>query len=304
MSRRILLLAVAMVALPRAARAEACPPSAALAGDPCLIAEVGDLLAARGISGQTGRCPAITAHLERRGSALAIEVVQLDGTTVERVVDETRTAATVIESFTRGDVGNPLLATRALPSSEPRDDQLATEPTIVAQTTRAAGRGVHVFGAFETSLANDRTGWVGAHLGACIMLGPVCAAARARLANVVGGPGVWNGQVERRSVELLFGIDVPFAVGTWQLSPGFAAGLGQMHTLGATHEMRSETGGMRADVHATLSIPMTHHLALDVFAAADLTQQTSIELGPMVAPLPPEPRLLVRFGLGLHYGGL
>ena len=87
------------------------------------------------------------------------------------------------------------------------------------------------------------------------------------------------------------------------LSPGFAAGLGKMHTRGLTREMRTETGGVRADLHATLSIPLWARFALDVVTAADLTQETRVEWGPTMTPLPDEPRALFRFGVGLRYGG-
>src|SRR5690349_1713786 len=62
----------------------------------------------------------------------------------------------------------------------------------------ASSRGVQLFGAAEASMASDRTGWLGAQVGACVTLGPVCAAARLRVASVVGGPDAWDGRLERR----------------------------------------------------------------------------------------------------------
>ena len=302
--RRLALLALVVAALTGRASAQTCGPAVLLAGDPELVAVVGELLGARGIELAPGACPSIRAHLERRGDALVIEVEPLDGPPIERVVAEAKTAATVIESFTRADVGSPLLATHAVPSTTSDELQVRSGPVVLAPAPGAAARGVHVFGAFETSYATDRTSWLGAHVGACIMLGPVCAAARLRIANVATGPGVWKDALDRRSTELLVGLDIPFTFGRMVFSPGFAAGLGQMHTHGATHEMRSETGGMRADVHATLSVPISRHLALDLFGAADLTQETNVEWGPQMVPLPAEPRLIVRMGVGLRYGGL
>lgn len=275
-----------------------------LAGDPDLVGAVSDILAVRGIALEPGSCPALRAQLTRRGEALVVELTQGDAPAIERVVAEASTAATVIESFTRADVGSPLLATHAVPSTTVDTIRASPVPALDAWSSRASARGVHVFGAFETSYASDRTSWVGAHLGACIMLGPVCAAARIRVANVASGPGVWESQVERRSIEMLGGLDIPFAVGRATLSPGFAAGLGQMHTRGQTHDMRSETGGMRADVHLTCSIPLSRHLAIDVFGAADLTQETIVENGSAMVVLPAEPRLIMRLGLGVRYGGL
>jgi hypothetical protein len=180
-------------------------------------------------------------------------------------------------------------------------------PTVITVTApRLAPRGVHVFGAFESSYAIDRTAWIGAHVGACVMLGPVCASARVRFATVEAGPGVWKDTVSRRGSELLVGPDVPLSIGRMTLLPGFAAGLGEMHTKGPNPHQHSETGGMRADVHVTLSIPLSAHLALDIVGAADLTQETRADIDNAVEtmPLPNEPRLIVRAGIGLRYGGL
>jgi hypothetical protein len=229
-----------------------------------------------------------------------VHLALADGSTVDRVVAEAHTAATVIESFVRADIGSSLLVTTA-PPQPPREREVVPRAVASVSSSAPSPRGVHVFGAFETSFGNDRTGWIGAHVGACVMLGPVCGAARLRHATVISGPDIWN-QTERRNIELL--IDVPFTVGPMLLSPGFAAGIGVMHTHGVTRDMSAETGGLRADVHATLSVPVWRKLALDLFVAADLTQEAHVEWGPEMVPLPAEPRLLLRFGAGLRYEGL
>jgi len=283
------------------ARADACPPAVVLDGDVDTIETVGEVLAARNISLAASHC-AIHATLTPQGGEIAIEVRQADGTVIERSARDAGTAATVIESFTRADVGDPLLESRPVP--------LDTRPpveieTMTAQPPARSPRGVRLSTAFEASFGSDRTRWSGMHLGACIMLGPICAGARLRAAGVTHDP--WTGDIERESIELLAGIDVPFALGRWTFMPGFAAGLGQMHTrVGDRH---TETGGVRADVHATLSIPLWRRLSLDLFAAADLTQETRGAWNDEMmltepVEVPDEPRLLVRFGLGLSYGGL
>jgi hypothetical protein len=295
---------MAAAALTGTARAEVCGPAVALDGDHALVARVATLLATRGIALDPTSCPAIRARLTWRGAELVVAVDGRDGSSTERVVTEASTAATVIESFSRLDIESTLLAIRDMPSSPAVAEIHATAPPAVQAPRQPAARGVQVFGVFETSLASDRTTWLGASVGACVMLGPVCAAARLRVASVLAGPDAWQGQLERRSTELFVGIDIPFAVHGMTLSPGFAAGLGQMHTRGELPGMRSETGGVRADVHATLAIPFRHQLALELFTAADLTQETRIESGSMMGALPAEPRALVRVGVGLRYGGL
>ncbi|MFN0246734.1 MAG: hypothetical protein ACKV2T_07480 [Kofleriaceae bacterium] len=286
------------------ARAEVCPPAVSLNGDSHATVAVGELLTARGIDVDGSNCKVLHAKLSERGSTIVIDVTQADGTTIQRVVDDTITAATVIESFTRTDVGDPLLATRPVPPPP-----VVTELEAKARPAPRPPRGVHLSTAIETSFGSDRTRWTGVHVGACVVLGPICAGGRVRGAGVTWDP--WEGDIERRSTELLAGIDIPFAVRSWRFTPGFAAGLGHMQTSVAREGMRGirvESGGVRADVHASLSIPLWRHLALDLFAAADLTQETRAldrsEIDETMIDIPDEPRLLLRFGIGLSYGGL
>lgn len=291
--RSPLALLATLAALAGPARAEVCPPAVTLAGDAALLAPIAGALASRGIALDRPECPAVAARVEARDGALVVDVGG-----VERVVGDPATAATVIESWSRADVTTPLLAVRAIrrPAPSPAVDERAP-------AAAPASRGLHVFGAFETSFASDHTRWLGGHVGVCVTLGPVCAAARLRLAAVAGGPGPWDRQLERHGTELLVGLDVPFTVRGVTATPGFAAGLGQMRTRDAATGAASETGGPRADVHTTVSIPIAARFAIDVFAAIDLTQETRVEWWSEMAPLPDEPRALLRIGAGLRYGG-
>ena len=171
----------------------------------------------------------------------------------------------------------------------------------------AATRGVHVFALVEGSRGTDRTSWFGGQLGACINLGPVCAAARLRRAEVVTEVGEWR-ELSRARSTLFLGGDIPIAIGSVTLSPGFAMGIGSTRTKERMRpevgrRPRQESGGFQADVHATLSIPLYGRFALDVALAGDLTGETHIE-STREMPFPDEPRALLRFGVGLRYGGL
>ena len=293
--QRLLFIAILAASL----RASAAP-CAALGGDPDLVSTVSELLAARGVS-----CSTVKAHLDREHGEIVVR--SDDAVPTERKVADPATAATVIESWSEHDVVDPLLAARPVVVAA----AAATSPTIVVVTAAppasppALLRGVQLFGSLETSLANDRTEWLGAQVGACVMVGPICAAARLRFANVADGPGPWSGGLERHGSELLVGGDVPFKIGRALVAPGFGGGIGDVHTRleNGEHGMGSETAGLRADVHATVSYPLSATLALDVSPALDLTQATHSESNaPM--PLPDEPLWLVRLGIGLRYGRL
>ena len=315
----IRVLAMLLIAV-RVARAGSCPPAVALSGDDDAVRAVRDQLAARGIAGETPSCPALRAQVERRGAQLVVRMVQAgqpgvpahgsdDGAEggIERVIGEPQTAATVIESWVRGDVASSLLEPRDVPPPD------AVAPPSASGEPSATG--IQLFAAAETSLASDRTVWQGLQLGACIMLGPVCATARVRAAKVVARSDAWR-RFKRKSGELLGGIDIPIAVGGLRLRPGVSAGYGSMltHQVGDDREAGIEMSGLRAEAHIGLSIPLSAHLAIDLVTAAELTQATAIETRGMpvatsapadsMVASPDEPRALFRLAVGIRYGAL
>jgi hypothetical protein len=229
-----------------------------------------------------------------------------DGAPIERSVSEVATAATVIESWTRSDVAAPLLATREVPALPELEDGA---PAVVIASPPAAS-GIQLYAAEETSFASDRTVWEGMQLGACIMLGPICASARVHAGKVVSQPSSWAG-LERKGGEVYAGIDVPIALGRTRLTPGFAAGYGTIFTHRGSEDERMgvEISGPRAEVHAAFSLPLTAHIAVDLMLTGALTQATAMEthgrdIPDPVAVFPDEPRGFVRFAVGVRYGAL
>ena len=256
-----LVLMIAIVA--SRAYAGACP----ISGDAELAATLRGMLAERAC---------VAAHVERRGEAIWVEHAG-----AERVVGDTQTAATIIESWGSSAIAEPLLAARAVAPAE--------RPT----------RGWQLFAAGERSFGSDGTRWDGIAIGGCTMFGPVCAGARGRFARVVEGfmPGG-----DRGGTELLVGGDVPIALGRTTLSPGFGGGIGmiQTHADGTHGAVKTVTGGLRADAHVTLSYPLGHGLALDAACSLDITQATHVEtIGG--ANFPDEPWALARISLGVRY---
>jgi len=285
----------------------------------------------------------LRAHLEQRGALLVIAIEGVPGRSVdargggtveargtgavdarggksgeargavpdgviERAVSGPSTAATVIESWVRSDVAAPLLEARAVPAAEAEAPVVAA-PGAVAPSPAATG--TQLFIAAETSVASDRTVWQGVQLGACVMFGPICAAARVHGGKVISAPDGWNSFV-RKGAEAYGGIDIPIAIGRSRLTPGFAAGYGTMltHHIGDGEKTGIEISGPRAEAHVGLSIPLTPHLAIDLATTAELTQATGMEThgtpsGTGAAIVyPDEPRALFRFAVGVRYGVL
>jgi hypothetical protein len=320
------------------ARAETCAPAARLEGDAELVASVGRELAARGIvierHGGAGAgdpataaaaaaetCAPVRVQIERveiaaaDDATLIITIAVGDGAAVERNVRGLRTAATVIESFARTDVGSPLLAIRAIeppaPSpAEPAGPKPAAAPMVQLVVHTRSRASYHLFIGPEVTFASDDSRWLGAQLGACIVLGPVCVGARLRGGVAVGTPEVWPEGTRRHTNELLLGLDVPLHLGAVTVIPGFSAGFGGFNTKGPgstqnpalMDEIEVETGGLRADAHVSVAIPLWGRLALDLSVAVDLAQQTEpFEGVDDRHQIPPEPLALARFGIGVRY---
>lgn len=275
------LAALALIA-PVGLAAAACPPAVRLIGDPALVTEVAKMLAARGIA-LGGECPLITARVEQRDGAIAIAIESNQA--IERTVREVATAATVIESFARDDAA-PLLAVRVPQPAKP------AAPVVVAE---APARGLRVFAGLEGAVGSDRSAWLGFHGGGCWMLEVVCLAGRVRRSNRADDDGM---QPFRDSWEVLLGIDIPFALRSWQLAPGIALGPSGMRTRG---EMDGySTNGIRAEAHVTLSVPVTAQFAVDVHVAGNLLQSVHFDERSQ-GSLPAEPWGFARLGVGLRY---
>lgn len=305
MTVRVALVASAL--LIDVAQADAsCSLTVALEGDDAVVSEIRDHLTTRGISTDTSTCSGLRAHVERRGEVLVVTFAAPGGALIERVVSDSLTAAVVIESFVRVDAGSPLLARRVVPTV-PSTPATSTQPVPVpGSPPPPERRGFHVFGSFDTAFADDRTGWLGMQVGACVMLGAICPAARFRFDVVMAGGRAWDDSIFRNSSELLVGFDVPLSARTWLVVPGVAMGMGGMRTERADPGtpgvvVKRETTGMRGQLHATVLIPLSAKLAVDLSLAGVLFQETEIDEGQMT-PLPRDPWVVFRFGVGLRYG--
>jgi hypothetical protein len=282
---KIASLVLLLLLLAVRAYADDCPPQVTLDGDATLVAQLDLELAGRGIA-TSGNCPARIAKIERHGDTLVISISD-----AARTVSEIKTAAAVIESFVRDDVGSPLLAVRMPP--RPRVEQGSPAAPPAPQLPR----GWHFFGGLEASVASDHSRWMGMQLGACRMIGVLCAAVRLRGGAVTSDAGPWSA-TRRNAGELLLGFDIPFRMSRFLLTPGVALGFGDIETK--TADVQSRSNNFRGQVHVSLSVPLTRAFALDIYASGTLAQQVDREPGYMTTLQ--EPLGYLRFGVGVRYG--
>ncbi len=297
----------------------ACRPGVRLDGDAALVGTVGAALGERGIAtdgaldvsgdvtGTAAECAAARVTLARRADRIGVSIAGARQPAVEREVTDARTATTVIESWVRFDVEEPLLASRtiAMATPAPPAPTVPAPPPVTTATVAPPpgnGRGLQLFALAERSLASDGTAWMGLQVGACVALGPFCLGGRARFA-VAAGPQLRQDALERHGFELLFDGDLPVHFGRATLSPGLGLGIGSVHTHQDGTGQSESTGGPHAEAHVSLLYGLRPHLALELAMSVDVTETTHVESSAAVL-LPDEPQFFTRFGAGVRFGGL
>jgi hypothetical protein len=277
-------------------QARACPPAVRLDGEKALVSEVAPVLAGRGISTAAGGCPALAVSIERRGRATLVWATADGDQAGARSVTDVRTAATVIESWVRTDVAEPLLARRP-PADDPETPAVlvATPPAAPAARLRFATLG-------EVGLASDRTVTGGFALRACSMVGRVCVGGGARFATVVDGPTMWEATMDREAVDALADADLPMHLGPVTMSPGLGVGAGWVHTHEEDGSDAKQTAGLRGELRLALSVRLARQLALASVLSLELAQTLATEADSRER-LPSDPRALAHVGLGLVFGG-
>jgi hypothetical protein len=293
------------------AEPQACVPTVLLEGDTALVPAVADALAREGIAGiPAPGCPVVRVAVRDAGDGFLVSIVDVHGRLSERTVFDVAGAAAVVASWVRGDLVAPLLADRpGAGTAAPPDDAA----TIIDRTDPVPPDGEAILGVdvgAETSVALDTSVWFGARLAGCVRLGPTCLGALARFA---ADPGLAGDSAEldttRMGLDVLLVVDFPFDLGPVFLTPGAGFGAGWMRSRGkgagrgTEDDVYVDAGGMRADAHVMLTIPVGAGLSLDFGLGLDvwfLTHTAPFDVDGR--SLAGEPRGRLRAGLGLRYG--
>lgn len=306
------LLVVLSLARPVAAAERRLALGAELNGPPPLVASVERALAERGVRRPAAGSGAIRVHLVEADDGIRLVLVRDGGRPAERVVANVEIAAAVIESWTRPDLSDPLLAPRRvalarLPTVEP--------PPPEASVTAAAGAPpgspvLRVFG--ETAFASDRSVWMGAGLGGCLTVGRFCVGLVGRFASDVGpraGRASFKmttpAQLGRMALEGLATIELPLRLERPLVRVGAGAGIGRLSSE-ARHESYGRgvaTVGPRAEGWAGVAFPVWSRLLVDLelsAALAPLARRDAVEAGYFT--LPGEPLGQGRAVLGVRWG--
>ena len=197
-----------------------------------MIQAINEILAGRGIgAAPVAGCRAAEVVVESRPQGFWMQIEDVDGRKVERVVVSIDSAASVIESWVRGD-----LALEALqpPIAEQPEPESVVETPGELETTPVEGietkpepipvKALIDLG-FEGGAGFDGSIWLGGVLEGCAILGPTCLGAAAGIA---GDPSATGDsailETRRMIIDLLAMLDFPFVFDRFTLRPGLVVG--------------------------------------------------------------------------------
>jgi hypothetical protein len=315
----LVLLAATLAARLAAAGGEA-PLPAVLEGDPALVAAIGAGLAGRGIATPArseGDAVRVSVVRAQGGDGILLTIRDPQGRTLERLVATPDTAVALIESWTRPEIAEPLLAPRAAAVAPPPAASVVPTPAAPVAPTPTIHREARMPPAAatpspwvpllrlggETSADVERTWWLSASVGACGRVGPLCLGAEARVARLFDE--AWD-VVDHRVVTrtesrsdwvALMTADLPIPLGRPTLIVGLGIGLGRRIGSGAG------AVAPRSEVRASLALPLWSQLAIDLGLTATLDPRDDDgDVGaPGFTPSRPAGGHL-RAGIGLRWG--
>lgn len=315
---RLACAAALAAALAGGARAEPpCTPLVRVSGEPALAGQVIALLRERGLPvDRPGRCGTLTAVLTASGERTRITIVDAEGRTVERTAEDVRAAATVIESWARGDVAAPLLAGRDAPARPAQTADREAPPSPPAPTI-VVERLIEIGAGADAGLASDGALWTGAHARACVNVGSLCAGAlvRYQIDTEARGDSIVR-DTSRSALDLLLTAELPLRRGRAALWPGVAIG---QTSLRATRRSQDRERIDRSSLAVRGSAAVGYRVARSWWLRADLAlgwspfgaRRLEEIAGGEEEPDPQDGEPLAGFapvqgwlGVGLVYGGL
>ncbi len=294
--------------VPAASAAPACKPAAHVTGEPDLVAAIEPLLRERGVevvdaaAVSGGACERVLAEVIRGGTRVMVWITDAEGRRAQRVAEDTVAAATVIESWTRRDLVDPLLASRGLFERARVDGAPRREAAAPPPLPYMLGAGGDV------GRSGDGAVWMAARLQGAGTLGTfsVGGILRYGLDLERGGDTMRLGTTRRVFAVTVTG-ERPLRRARVALYPGLGAGL---TAVTATFAPESELEQASA-VHLRGSLGGAYRLANDWLVRLD----AAVELAPTAREILGEadgldhqlaasPKWQTWFGIALMYGGL
>jgi hypothetical protein len=289
--------------------ASACQPAASVVGDDdALVVEVRALLALRGVvEAQEEGCPWVVARLAASPAGLEVIVKDSFGRGETKVVSDAVIAATIIESWTRADLEDPLLVGHEPPPPKPAPVAANKAPASAPYDYDDPGAAARLM--LFTSQGADGSLWLDPELSGCVRLGAWCVggALRGRFDLRQGGDSEPL-DTSRVGVDVSALVERPVRLGELALIPGVGVGAGWLRSSFVGEEAGGrpidvDSAGLRLEARLGLAYELDDDVSVELmvrFASSPVAHTTSyLDEGFEVAG---EPAWLFGLGLGLRYG--
>lgn len=292
-----------------------CEGRVAVRGEADLVERVTAVLAQRGIAvAQTSGCAATTVVVQTDEFGEVRLVVSTAAGEVARRAPDTTSAATMIEAWLSEDeMTEELLRPRSLPEpAEPRSAERG-EPSKqkTAETASVLPRPASIVLLPSVAWSEDRAVWTELNLGASIRFDWICAGLHTRgtIDTELAGRGE-SVNNNRWGFDFLFHTDAVFDSGSgvvWRAGLGLGAGF--MHQqatdddISPQYRVRRTVGGLRIEGRgeAAMAIASRVSLVWGLYITVSPNPPTD-ESYPGGVTLAGDPRVLIRFGMGLRFG--
>lgn len=279
-----------------------CPPAAQIEGDEPLATSIREMLAKRGVGSEVELpCPAVHATVKETASGLTAVVRDESGRERAYELRDPGTAVAVVESWARHDLDGANLVAR------PRPAPSTVEGVRLPSTPERRPFSIAV--AAGTGHGSEGSIWSDASVSACARFGNVCAGALARASRDSGEYGDADRyDTKRDAVDLLGTVHAMRHTGRWGWGGGLGFGFGwqnsQTERSVAGGDDDESFGGLRLEARAIGSAVLARELQLELTLAAGLSplaHQDAVRNESAIVAA--EPRLWLRTGIGLRFGG-
>ena len=309
---RFVLIAAVLGGSQAASAGVLCAPTAKVEGEPTLVVAIEPILRERGIvviapttsdAGFTTECRHVAAQVASGGGRIMVWLTDPDGRRVERLTEDPAAAATLIESWARRDLVDPLFAAR----SSIRVGPFEPPPSTPEATTIPRSRFTVLAGA-DAGVSGDGAVWSGFRAHACAAIGRVCLGGTLRygidLEQSGDSAAFDNG---RTAFDVTITAELPLRYGRLTIAPGVGVGQTSVtakRSLVDERELEQASAfHARAAVAAAVRLSGVWSLRIDLsLDVAPLARQRLGEPDGIDRQLAASPLLHGWLGLGIAYG--
>jgi len=322
--RALAIVAVVVLWTGAAAADPPCKPSARVTGERSVADAIGAALRERGIEVVAeaagpdpafvgAACRRVSAEVATGGHRIMVWITDGEGHRAERLTEDVPAAATVIESWARRDLVDPLLDERsAIPIGTigAASAASAANAASAAQLDRAAApEPPHYLlaGGVDAGVSGDGGLWTGAHAQACGRIGRICLGGVLRYALDLEQSGDTKLLgTERSALELAATAELPVRRGGFAITPGLGLGLSSVTARNPAEGETEQAAAAfaRAQLAAGYALARGWSLRAELsLAVAPLARERLGEADGIDRQLAASPRLQAWLGLGVAYGG-